>query len=84
MGLSAAIKQFGQEEALHWDTYLDDIADAVREPVYFQGSLRGTLEHYYGDEAMRLWIAACAFYPALHWQLTLHLGVLLQNYLNRA
>lgn len=83
-GLGAAIKQFGREESLHLYAYLDDIADAVQEPIYFQGSLLGTLEHYYRDEAMRLWIAVCAFYPTLHWQLTLHLGILLQAHLNRA
>ncbi|MBK8042371.1 MAG: hypothetical protein IPK21_06720 [Haliscomenobacter sp.] len=84
IGLGAAIEEFGREEASHWESYLSDISDAIREPVYFRDSLLHTLEYYFPDRLLRLWIAACAFYPSLHWELTLHLGSLIQKQYGRA
>ncbi|MBK8653007.1 MAG: caspase family protein [Haliscomenobacter sp.] len=84
MGLSTAIEAFSREDASRWESYFKETPDAIREPVYFQGTLMDTLERYFPDSLMRKWIAACAFYPALHWELTLHLGALLQKHYGRA
>ena len=79
LGLAAAIEEFQAEEAQHWEDYLDLITDAPTEPIYYQGDLIATLEQYYPDPVIRKWIAACALYPTLHWELTLHIGALLQR-----
>ena len=79
LGLAAAIEEFQAEEAQHWKDYLNLITDAPVEPIYYQGDLITTLEQYYPDSVIRKWIAACALYPTLHWELTLHIGTLLQR-----
>ncbi|MDX2072553.1 MAG: hypothetical protein SFV55_29230 [Haliscomenobacter sp.] len=79
LGLAAAIEEFQAEDTQHWEEYLALITDAPTEPVYYQGDLIYTLEQYYPDPVIRRWIAACALYPTLHWELTLHIGTLLQR-----
>ncbi|AEE54382.1 formylglycine-generating enzyme family protein [Haliscomenobacter hydrossis] len=79
LGLAAAIEEFKAEEAKHWEDYLAQITDAVTEPIYYQGDLIETLHRYFPDPVVQRWIAACALYPTLHWELTLHLGALLQS-----
>ena len=79
LGLAGAIEEFQAEEAQHWEDYLALITDAPTEPIYYQGDLISTLEQYYPDPTIRKWIAACALYPTLHWELTLHIGTLLQR-----
>jgi len=37
------------------------------------------LETYLGDHGTFQWLCACAVYPELHWQLTLALGLALQD-----
>lgn len=79
LGLAAAIEEFQAEDTQHWEDYLALITDAPVEPIYYQGDLITTLEQYYPDPIIHKWIAACALYPTLHWELTLHIGTLLQR-----
>ena len=55
---------------------LDKLAAlALGEPVLLEdGDLRQTLEKHYPDPLTRTWIAACAIWPELHYDLTLWLG----------
>ena len=49
------------------------IKDVKTEPIRLDGGLVETLEKSYPLE-MRRWIASCAIYPSLHWDLTLYFG----------
>lgn len=69
-------------EAIDPDEIKTKINDEVNEPIEFRGGLIETLQHYFSikksgeprDESLIHWIAACAIYPALHWDLTMYLG----------
>ncbi len=69
-------------EAIDPDEIKTKINDEVNEPIEFRGSLMETLHHYFSikkegepsDESLIHWIAACAIYPTLHWDLTMYLG----------
>lgn len=69
-------------EAIDPDEIKTKINDQVNEPIEFRGSLIETLHHYFSkknkreprDESLVHWIAACAIYPTLHWDLTMYLG----------
>ena len=54
----------------HWP---EVVQDAPKNSIKIDGSLISCLEKHY-DEQMLLWIASCAIYPTLHWDLTLFLG----------
>ena len=56
----------------------EKVKDAPLKSIHFEGSLLGTLRANY-SEAMIRWIASCAIYPSLHWDLTLYLGRLLSS-----
>jgi hypothetical protein len=47
---------------------------AVQDTVHLEGSLLETLEQHFPDEKIRIWIATCAIWPELHYDLTLWLG----------
>ncbi|WP_020569754.1 caspase family protein [Neolewinella persica] len=49
------------------------IDDAEREPILFSNSLIGSLLDHF-SLAQTQWIAACALYPTLHWDLSLFFG----------
>lgn len=49
-------------------------------PIVLEGSLIETLEKYFPDEGCRIWIAACAVYPELHYDLTLWIGQWLEQW----
>jgi formylglycine-generating enzyme required for sulfatase activity len=49
------------------------LEDLVQEPIHFSGDLISSLREVY-DETKLKWIAACALYPSIHWELTLYLG----------
>jgi len=70
--LSLAVQQWNAGEPLPGD-WERQMTDAQEEPITLQGSLMQTLRQHY-DEPMINWIAACAIYPALQWELTCHLG----------
>lgn len=69
-------------EAIDPDEIKTKINDEVNEPIEFRGGLIETLQHYFSikksgepnDESLIHWIAACAIYPTLHWDLTMYLG----------
>lgn len=48
------------------------------QTIQFEGDLIRTLKKYYSP-GMLEWVAACAVYPSLHWDLTIYLGNLLST-----
>jgi len=72
-GLDLALEQFETLEQRSPAEAARRVADAVAEPFEFEGSLMGSLRRHFPEPLIR-WIAACAVYPALHWDLTLYLG----------
>lgn len=68
-------------EAIDPDEIKVNIGDEVNEPIEFRGNLIDTLKYYFAekkdgqiDESLVHWIAGCAIYPSLHWDLTMYLG----------
>jgi len=72
-GFDLALEQFETLEQRSPAEAMRRVADAVAEPFEFKGSLLGSLRRHFAEPLIR-WIAACAVYPALHWDLTLYLG----------
>lgn len=72
-GLDLALEQFETLEQRSPAEAIRRVADAVAEPFEFEGSLLGSLRRHFPEPLIR-WMAACAVYPALHWDLTLYLG----------
>ncbi|MFM9947021.1 MAG: SUMF1/EgtB/PvdO family nonheme iron enzyme [Saprospiraceae bacterium] len=72
-GLDLALEQFETLEQRSPAEAARRVADAVAEPFEFEGNLLGSLRRHFPEPLIR-WIAACAVYPALHWDLTLFLG----------
>jgi formylglycine-generating enzyme required for sulfatase activity len=72
-GLDLALEQFETLERRSPGDTLRRVSDAVTEPFEFEGNLLNSLRRYFPEPLVR-WIAACAVYPALHWDLTLYLG----------
>ncbi len=61
------------------------IQDVSLEKIAFKGDLITTLNYYYlkNDNVNLIkWIAACAVYPTIHWDLTLSIGQLLSKQTN--
>ncbi len=77
-GLDFLIEQFEAGEEAEFDNWSSFVQDVPREAVALEGSLLETLDKYFEPEEMR-WVAACAVYPTLHWDLTLYLGRLLSR-----
>jgi len=71
--LGMTIEELGANEPRHPDELLLRIEDAPREPIEIQGDIISTLRRHYA-EPMVQWIAACAVYPTLQWDVTLFLG----------
>ncbi|MEM6967388.1 MAG: hypothetical protein AAF573_21670, partial [Bacteroidota bacterium] len=69
-------------EAVDPDEIKTKITEDFNEPLQFKGDLIQTLHYYFSkkkngkvvDDRMVKWIAACAIYPTLHWDLTMYLG----------
>ncbi len=72
-GIQVAIEAFLSEEAPTQDEMLEQVKDALLSPVAFEGNLLKDLRRHY-SEPMLKWIAACAIWPTLSWDLTLFLG----------
>ncbi len=79
--LYLAVSQWNAGESLPGD-WQRQIKDAIEESIKLKGDLLSTLREYY-DESMIRWIAACAIYPALQWELTLYLGQQIDDQLLR-
>lgn len=74
-GLKAALEQFDSLEAKDQETVLGLIEDAPKAPITVQGNIIETLQKTFKKEPKLVdWVAACAVYPSLHWDLTLHFG----------
>ncbi len=72
-GLYQSVNQFDSLDPAPYSEVLARIEDAPQEPVHFEGDLLTTLRRHF-EEPMVRWIAACAVYPRLYWDLTLLLG----------
>ena len=72
-GLDLALDQLETLEARPIADILRRVSDAPDRSIRFEGDLLGTLRRYYPEPLIR-WIARCALYPALHWELTCYLG----------
>jgi len=72
-GWSAAVEQLDAIEPIHTSEWLARLEDIQREPVVLEGDLIASLRNHFA-EPMIEWIAACAVYPLLQWELTLALG----------
>lgn len=60
---------------LDWDKKIwkSQLPPAQTQAVTLGNDIAATLERHY-EEPLQIWIAACAVYPSLHWDLTIHLG----------
>jgi len=67
------LEELEMEEDARFDAWPDRVKDAPREPIALNGALIPSLQAHFGGPMMQ-WIAACAVYPSLHWDLTLYLG----------
>ena len=72
------LEQLENEEDANFDNWHKYVEDASVEPLSLDGLLIDTLKKRYGEQMLQ-WIAACAIYPSLHWDLTLHFGQWLSN-----
>lgn len=87
-GIQLAIEQLDSEDEPEFEKWRNRIRDVEQERIEIKGDLLRTLEDYFAiknvdgkmvDNRMVKWIAACAIYPSLHWDLTLYLGKLLSE-----
>jgi formylglycine-generating enzyme required for sulfatase activity/N-acetylmuramoyl-L-alanine amidase len=67
------LEQLENEEDAEFDNWANYVQDAPRESIQIEGPLITTLQRHFSTPILK-WIAACAIYPSLHWDLTLHLG----------
>jgi formylglycine-generating enzyme required for sulfatase activity len=72
-GLDLALEQFETATIHSPAEALRRVRDSIPEPVEFEWGVMESLQRYF-DKPLLRWIAACAVYPTLHWDLTLHLG----------
>ncbi len=75
-GLSYLVEQFDKladrSDPSRWKNQLKDVAQFSVEIEEDRDIVQQLHWHYTADEVK--WIASCAVYPALHWDLTLYLG----------
>jgi hypothetical protein len=67
------LEQLENAEDAIFDHWPKVVKDAPATGIQIDGPLISCLKKHY-DEQMLRWIAACAIYPTLHWDLTLFLG----------
>ena len=67
------LEQLENEEEAEFDNWRNSIQDAPKESIQINGPLISSLQPHFSLPQLK-WIAACAIYPSLHWDLTLHLG----------
>jgi formylglycine-generating enzyme required for sulfatase activity len=74
-GMRRLIEAFEADETLQAPQFEKLAALAIGDPVLLEdGDLLQTLEKHYPDELTRTWLAACALWPELQYDLTLWLG----------
>jgi formylglycine-generating enzyme required for sulfatase activity len=68
---------------LDWDKkrWKSHLPTAQTQAVTLGNDIAATLKKHY-KESLQIWIAACAVYPSLHWDLTIHLGHFISNKLD--
>ena len=71
--LTFLLEQWSARDEADFDQWPAYVEDVQREPMVLEGDLVTTLKKHY-DPAMLQWIAGCAIYPELHWDLTLLIG----------
>ena len=72
-GIAAALDHFAAETPGDTRDLPRQVRDALEQPFEFDHELLADLGRQF-DPAVVDWIAACALWPSLHWDLTLHLG----------
>lgn len=72
-GLQVALDAFLAEETPTPQEMLSQVKESLQEPVQFRGDLLQDLRAHYTTPQLD-WIAACAIWPTLSWDLTLMLG----------
>jgi formylglycine-generating enzyme required for sulfatase activity len=83
-GFQSVIEEFEATEPADFSKWQQIQAKSL-EKIEFKGDLIETLKHYYakGDDLRLIkWIAACAIYPTIHWDLTLSYSKLLAEQTN--
>jgi formylglycine-generating enzyme required for sulfatase activity len=71
--LGFLVEELDAGEEVRPDAWRQTVGDAPARPIELQGGLIATLRDYYSEELLQ-WIAACAVYPSLHYDLTRYLG----------
>jgi len=77
-GLHYLVRQLDKGEEAEPQQWYTQITDAQQQPLRFENKLITDLEATFGPKGLQ-WIAACAIYPRLHWDLTRYLGQLLST-----
>ena len=72
-GLQVALDAFLAEERPTPQEMLSQVKESMHKPVQFRGDLMADLRAHYSTPQLD-WIAACAIWPTLSWDLTLMLG----------
>ncbi len=72
-GLQFFAQEIENLEELPVNSWREVVTDAYAQPIALEGGLISSLRQYYSEQMLQ-WIACCAVYPALHWDLTLFMG----------
>ena len=72
-GWGAAIEQLDALDQQSPDDLIRRLDDVPLDPIRIDGDLIPSLQKYFPEPVVE-WIAACAVYPLLHWEVTLFLG----------
>lgn len=73
-GLSFWVEELEDGQDAHFDEWRTRVKDASQLPIQPNANDPLPLLRLHYDTPMLQWIAACAIYPSLHWDLTLWLG----------
>ncbi len=77
-GLLEMVEHFDQLYEVSLHTWMYELGENDRPIDVREESLYEDLDQHF-DHEMQRWIAACALYPELHWDLTIKLGNTLSN-----
>lgn len=77
-GLELTLEQFDSKDPIPWEDAIGRATDAPLEPVLFENNVKDTLECHFSPKMIE-WIAACAIYPGLNWELTIFWGLQLST-----
>lgn len=70
---TTTLEEFGSADPRQPSELMTKLEDVHWPPIELEGSLLATLQKHYPEPLVQ-WIAACAVYPTLHWDVTLYLG----------